>query len=214
MSYIKQFFILSFILLFLLNCGGEKKPTFDKSALFWYLQMNQKINHGDLEGAEEKYSSLVSEHISSKLLPSATFILANAHVKKEEYIMARFYYNEYIQKFSTSKDIDYIKYLKIKTQLKSISHIDKSQLLLKNTITQTKNFLVLYPNSKYFPFVKTILTKLMITKNLQNNHIRSLYEQLNNPKAAQIYKTKLSNSYVNSIKYTKPQTPWYKVLFE
>ena len=43
-------------------------------------------------------------------------ILVNAHIDEEEYVLANFYLDEYIKRFGLSKDIDYARYLKIKSK--------------------------------------------------------------------------------------------------
>ena len=49
---------------------------FNKSALYWYNQIAQSINHSKLDKADNYYISLKSEHIQSPLLQTAIMMLA------------------------------------------------------------------------------------------------------------------------------------------
>ena len=45
---------------------------------------------------------------------------------EEEYALANFYLDEYIKRFSLSKDIDYVRYLKIKANFWGLKPTQKS----------------------------------------------------------------------------------------
>ena len=49
--------------------------------------MMKQISDGDLDEADDTYSSLESEHRNSPYIPSAMLILVNAHIDEEEYVL-------------------------------------------------------------------------------------------------------------------------------
>ena len=87
---------------------SQKELEYNKPAMYWYENILKEINFGNLEGADSNFSSLQSEHINSPLVPEAMLILAQAHMDREEYLLATFYIDEYEKRYSTIGDQDYL----------------------------------------------------------------------------------------------------------
>ncbi len=119
---------------------SEKVKEFDKPALYWYNKMIKEISTGYLEDADDTYISLESEHRNSPLLSTALLVLANAHIDEEEYELANFYLDEYIKRYALSKNIDYVRYLKIKANFQGFAYDLRDQQLIEDTIAQIEEF--------------------------------------------------------------------------
>jgi outer membrane protein assembly factor BamD len=86
----------------------------NKSDDFWYNKIIQALDSVNLDEADDAYSSLETEHIRSPLLESATLLMIQAHMKQEDYILAEYFMDRYIQLFGTAKNKEYIEFLRIK----------------------------------------------------------------------------------------------------
>ena len=64
-------------------------------------QMIKAVANGDVELADDYYSSLKGEHIGSPLLPEATLILALSHMYYEEYLLTEYFLDEYTKRYAT-----------------------------------------------------------------------------------------------------------------
>ncbi len=203
------------VLVFMGGCSTKKvRAVYDKQAVFWYQGIMQKIKNDNLEKADDYYTSLSSEHVESPLLKTSMLILAQAHAKNEEYLLANFYLDEYLRRYGDENSIQYIKFLKIKTNFNAFVYPKRDQVLLNSTIKNAKNYIKEYPNSIYIPLVQTMLTKLSLAQKSMDLGIISLYKRIGKPKAAKIYEKKLANSWYKDVPLIKPSTAWYKKIFE
>ncbi|RUM65807.1 MAG: outer membrane protein assembly factor BamD [Sulfurospirillum sp.] len=196
--------LLSVTLLILLaNCSGKnakKDELFNKSDIFWYQKIIKDVKLDSLDKADEDYTSLASEHVASPLLKEALMILAKAHMKNEEYLMANYYIDEYIKRYATKSNISYLEFLKIKSNFQSFKRLNRDQKLLLDTINSSNQFLKRYQNSPYTPEVQTILTRLYLANRVLNENIVKLYKKTGKLKSAKIYEQKIKNSWLNNIK--------------
>jgi outer membrane protein assembly factor BamD len=203
--------LLLFSLLFIIGCSSKNKPEYNKSDIYWYNKMVRYVASGDLEKADDYFTSLQSEHFSSPLLKEALLILAQAHMDEEEYLLANYYLDEYIKRYATPKEMEFAKYLKIKSSFLAFKNINRDQKLLQETIAEAEKYKTTYTSSKYVPLVDTILTKLYMAQYVLNQEIASLYERIGKKRAAKLYKERLKNSWLKESQIDVP-TSWYDYL--
>lgn len=206
-----------FVIVFLFSACAEKKQRFqeyDKPALYWYNKMVSQISTGYLEDADDTYTSLESEHRNSPLLPTALLILANGHIDEEEYLLANYYLDEYIKRYAYSKNIDYVRYLKIKANFLGFSYELRDQMLVENTIEDIEVFKQSFPNSPYMPLVNTMNSRLYMAKAALDKEIADLYERIDKPKAAKYYKEKVEKSWVKPDEIEPVDVPFYRSIFQ
>ena len=111
---IKQVFILLVATTLFYGCSDKDAVTeYDKPALTWYQDIVKAIATVNLDKADNLYISLKSEHSRSPLLPTATMLLANAHMEDQAYIMADYYLDEYLKKYASGSRVEQAKFLKI-----------------------------------------------------------------------------------------------------
>ena len=199
--------------LFFVSCSSENE-VFNKPAVFWYNKITKEIAKYDLDSADNSFVSLQSEHKKSPLLPTAMIILAQAHMDNEEYEMANYYYDEYIKKYAYSKNIDYIRYLKIKSKFLSFRYQFRDQKLIAQILEETDKFIKKYPDSTFIVLVNSMRSRLYMALSVFDKEIASLYTKLDKPKASQLYTKRAKNSWqdIDSIKGVS--IPWYRYLFE
>ncbi|CAA6814883.1 MAG: Putative lipoprotein [uncultured Campylobacterales bacterium] len=208
-----KYLIINFtFLILLIGCGAKNiDKSFNKSEEYWFNKITKSVKNNQLNLADDYYISLYSEHISSPYLPILSLYLAKAHADDKAYIMSIFYYDEYLDKFALKSDEEYVNYLKLKARYQNVSHISKSQISLKNAITEIQNFKTKFPNSIYILETNTILASLKTARDLQLQTIANLYKKLGHTKAQDIYIDKNNQTLEN---FDLPNAPWYKKIFE
>ncbi|MRJ01946.1 MAG: outer membrane protein assembly factor BamD [Epsilonproteobacteria bacterium] len=183
-------------LLFIIGCSSKKGPEYNKSDIYWYNKMVHYVAVGDLDKADDYFTSLQSEHFSSPLLPQALLILAQAHMDEEEYLLANYYLDEYIKRFAGPEELPFIKFLKIKSSYLAFKSINRDQKLLQETIQKALKYKEEFPESTYLPMVDTILTRLYMAQYVLESEIASLYERIGKERAAKLYRERVENSWL------------------
>ena len=202
--------------IFLASCSSKKERVqeYDKPALYWYNKMLNQISTAYLEDADDTYTSLESEHRNSPLVPTALLILANAHIEEEEYSLANFYLDEYIKRYALSKNIDYVRYLKIKANFQGFSYDLRDQQLIEDTIKEIGEFRTQFPRSPYTPLINTMNARLFMAKASLDKEIADLYERIGKPKAAEFYNKKVEETWVEPEEIEPVEVPFYRYVFE
>lgn len=206
--------IVTSLVAFMSGCATKTKEVYNMPASYWYDEISKEIKNQDLEKADFFYTSLVSEHIESPLLPEAMMMLANAHMQDEEYLLANFYLDEYLKRYGSKENADHVRYLKLKANYDAFPNPNRNQQLLLDTIAQTKDFIARYPHSKYKPLAQTMLSRLELGEYFLDKNIKDLYERTDKAEAAKKYDEKLKNSSFSQTEIVEPNIPWYRSLFE
>jgi outer membrane protein assembly factor BamD len=206
--------VIASIFVFSACSSKNEVAEYNKPALYWYNKMLTQISMGDLDQADDTYTSLESEHRNSPLIPTSLLILVNSHIDEEEYALANFYLDEYIKRFALSKNIDYARYLKIKANFLGFSYQLRDQELIENTIKDVADFKLRYKNSPYMPLVDTINARLYMAKASLDLSIAKLYEKKDKKEAAAFYNEKVKESWINPDEIEAVNVPYYRSLFE
>jgi len=209
----KHIFLLAAFLLFLTGCSKDIEE-YNKPAAYWYKRMIESISDGNLDKADNYYSSLQSEHIGSPLLPEATMIMAQSHLQYEEYLLAEHFLNEYIKRYATPGELEYSEYLKIKAKYMALPNPRRDQGLINEAIAAGTRFKVKYPRSIYYPIVDTMVTRLVLARASLNESIALLYERLDKPMGAEHYHNVRKETWVDWEDVEKANVAWYKEVFE
>jgi outer membrane protein assembly factor BamD len=206
-------FIASLVYIFT-GCSSKKQEEYNKPAVYWYNKMIKEITNYQIDQADDTFTSLESEHRNSPLLPSAIMIIAVTHMEEEEYAMANYYFDEYLKKYSLKKNADYIRFLKIKSKFLAFKNQFREQDLLSQTIIDTNKFLAEYPNSQYIHLVKTIKSRLLMSRAMFDKEISELYKRIEKPKAEEFYANKASKNWKKTQNIKEVDVPWYRAIFE
>ncbi len=206
--------VLIFFVMFITGCSNKNEVEYNKPAIYWYQQIIKEASRGDLDSADEYYTSLVSEHTNSFFLKEAMLILAQAHIENEEYLLAKFYLDEYIKKYGDKESIELAKYLKVKASFLAFKYPFRDQEFLYETLKEAKEFKSNYENSIYLPFVETIITRVSLAIDNLNREIGHLYDRMDKPKAKELYFEKLSESPLKDLKTQEAEVAWYREIFE
>lgn len=211
----KKFLIFAVFIAVISGCSAKKgDEIYNLAPQAWFNLIIKDIKDSNLKAADEHYVSFSSEHIGSPLLESMTLILAQAHTMEEDYTLANTYLDEYIRRYGTDDKIQYAKFLKIKSNFDSFNKPNRNQKLVQISIVEIQNFLMQYPDTKYKPLLETMLIKFRLAENELNKSIKNLYEKTGRNESAQIYKERIETSPVAGTDTIKPESPWYRVIFE
>ena len=197
--------------LYVVACS-QKELEYNKPAVYWYENILKEVNFGNLEGADSSFSSLQSEHINSPLLPEAMLILAQAHMDKEEYLLATFYIDEYEKRYSTLADQYYLGYLKILANYYGFKNYAKDQEFMYRAISEIENYLETFPNSRYAPFVEYVFIKFKLGENELNTAIANVYKHKGKERAREDYLSR-NQDIIEGIKVKPSHIPWYVRIF-
>ena len=209
----KHFFLTLYTLLLFTGCSKELEE-YNKPALYWYDRLIESVSSGNLEKADNYYSSLQSEHIGSPLLPEATMILAQSHMYMEEYILAEHFLNEYIKRYANPTQREYAEFLKIKAKYMALPNARRDQGLINEAIKQSEVFKKTYPDSIYYYTVDTMMTRLYLARASLNRSIAELYLRLDKPKASEYYSNIEPEPWIDWSTVKKADTPFYREIFE
>jgi len=207
------FFLTLVTFLFFSGCSKDIEE-YNKPALYWYGKIIDSISNGDVDKADDYYSSLQGEHIGSPLLPEATMILAIAHMHYEEYLLTEHFLNEYVKRYANENEIEFAEFLKVKAKYMALPNPRRDQVLISDAIAGAKLFKQKYPHSMYYSLVDSMLTNLYLADAVLNETIASLYDRIDKPKAAAFYRAKMPEKWINWDEIERANTPWYKEMFE
>ena len=209
-----NFLISAFIALILFNGCSKDIEEYNKPAIYWYTKMIDNISSGNLEQADDYYSSLEGEHIGSPLLPEATMILAIAHMYDEEYLLSEHFLDEYIKRYANLNEKEFAEFLKIRAKYKSLPNPRRDQSLIGEAIVASQKFEKNYPHSMYYGIVDTMLTRLYLAESALNKNIADLYDRLDKPKAAAFYRAMKPRPWIKWDDINRAGSPWYREWFE
>ena len=198
----------------LFNGCSKDVEEYNKPAIYWYSKIIKSVSNGNIDKADDYYSSLQGEHIGSPLLPEATMILAIAHLHYEEYLLSEHYLDEYLKRYANANEKEEADFLKIKAKCMALPNPRRDQALIHEAIEDGEKFKQRYPNSMYYALVDTILTRLYIAEAVLNEGIADLYERLDKPKSAKYYRSIKPEPWIEWDKVQRANAPWYREWFE
>ena len=212
---IKKALILgSFIALVFFSGCSEKVEEYNKPAVYWYGKIIESAASGNLEKADNYYSSLQSEHTASPLLPEATMILAIAHMHYEEYLLSEHFLSEYMKRYANRNEKEFSEFMKIKAKYTSLPNPRRDQVLIDDALKSANEFKFTYPNSMYYDVVDTIATNLYMAQAVLNETIAGLYDRVDKPKASMYYRNIEKQPWIDWKEVNKANVSWYKEWFE
>jgi len=141
-------------------------------------------------------------------------IMAQAHMKASEYILAEHFLDEYIRRFADPSEREFAQYLKLRAKFMALPNPRRDQTLINNALKEGVAFKNFYPSSYYLPAVDTMLVKLYLARANLNKTISYLYERLDKPKAQEFYANKQVEAWIDWSKVNPPDTVWYREMFE
>ncbi len=214
MSLKIKLILSSIVFALLFSSCAKNLEEYNKPAVYWYAKIIESISDGDIDKADDYYSSLQGEHIGSPLLPEATMILAIAHMHYEEYLLSEHFLNEYIKRYANANEKEFAEFLKVKAKYMALPNPRRDQVLINEAIVGAEKFKTDYPNSMYYSIVDTMATNLYMADAALNESIAGLYDRIDKPKSAAYYRAKQPEPWIVWSEVNRAKLPWYKEWFE
>ncbi|WP_104741189.1 outer membrane protein assembly factor BamD [Helicobacter suis] len=204
---------LAFVILFLGCAKKAKESIYNRPAIFWYQGILREILFLNLETADNYYSSLQSEHINSPLVPDAMIALGQAHLKKKEFVLAEYYFDEYIKRFGNQSNIDYLKFLKLQARYYAFKNHSKDQEFMSNTLGMLNDFVDKYPHSRFLNQVEYMQVKFILGQNELNRAIANVYRKRHQKEGVKRYMERVDEVLEKETHPKKSYMPWYVAIF-
>ncbi len=214
MQKIKSIIFLAIAIALFSGCATKQEEEYNKPDIYWYNKMLKEISLYQLDNADETFVALEAEHRQSPYLPSATMLIGLAHMEDEEYILANYYFDEYIKRFEKNDNNGRVRYLKIKAKFLAFKQQFREQKLLDETLSEVEKFKVDFPKSSYLYLVKDIESRLLMGKSSLNIEIADLYKRIDKPLASEVYAQRGKETWENQKDVQKVVVPWYRAIFE
>jgi outer membrane protein assembly factor BamD len=141
-------------------------------------------------------------------------LIGIAHMDEEEYVLANYYFDEYIKRFEKNDPDGRVRYLKIKSKFLAFKQQFREQKLLDETLDEVKKFKNDFPKSSYAYLVNNIESRLMMAKSSLNSEISGLYKRVDKPLASDVYSERAKSSWAKPDEVSKVKVPWYRAIFE
>jgi outer membrane protein assembly factor BamD len=209
----KLLLALTTFIVFYTSCSKDLEE-YNKPAVYWYAKIVESISSGNIDKADDYYSSLQGEHIGSPLLPEATMILAIAHMHYEEYLLSEHFLDEYVKRYANENEKEFAEFMKIKAKYMALPNPRRDQALIGEALIEAEKFKRNYPNSMYYSIVDTMATNLYMADAALNETIADLYERIDKPKSAAYYRSIEPQPWIVWSDIDRANTPWYKEWFE
>ncbi|MCI0500390.1 MAG: outer membrane protein assembly factor BamD [Epsilonproteobacteria bacterium] len=214
MQKFKNLLFLTFALVLFAGCATKQEEEYNKPDVYWYNKMLKEISLHQLDNADETFIALEAEHRQSPYLSSATMLIGLAHMDDEEYILANYYFDEYIKRFEKNDTDGKVRYLKIRAKFLAFKQQFREQKLLDETISDVEKFKIDFPKSSYIHLVKDIESRLLMGKSSLNIEIADLYKRIDKPLASEEYAQRGKKTWENQKDVQKVVVPWYRAIFE
>ncbi|MBI3874049.1 MAG: outer membrane protein assembly factor BamD [Arcobacter sp.] len=210
----KNLLFLVIAIVLLGGCASKQEEEYNKPDVYWYNKMLKEISLYQLDKADATFTSLESEHRQSQFLPSATMLIGIAHMDEEEYVLANYYFDEYIKRFEKNDADGRVRYLKIKAKFLAFKQQFREQRLLDETLDEVKKYKTDFPKSSYKYLVDNIESRLLMAKSSLSLEIANLYKRVDKPLASEVYSDRAKKSWEKPDEVKKVDVSWYRAIFE
>ena len=177
------------LLLLLTGCFSTAEKASDDKL---YEKMNNTINTNPSK-ANEYLVSLMVEYPNSPFIQPALLTMIEKHINDKTFNIAQFYLKKYKERFLTPYNRDYLNYLELSILYHNIKGEKREQLKVKELMEKHKQFLERFSDSAYRYHISTMYAHLYLLDWLNNENIADLYEDLDKPHAALIYRQKIGD---------------------
>jgi len=148
------------------------------------------IRSGELARADEAYAAYRNTHETDRGVPPMIVTLARAHLEAGEYLLTRFYLNEYRRDYPSGKERAQIEYLAGEVRYRQYwaGHDDalaQEAYRILQTVSRT------FRHTPWAAKARTLSAKLRDEQNRYYEKLAKYYEDRGKPKAAAIYRGKI-----------------------
>jgi len=155
-------------------------------------EIKAQIAAGHLTRADEVYAAWRTEHEDVSQVPRTIVALTKAHMEADEYLLARFYLNEYRRDFPSGKAREKIEYLGVRMLFLQYRKT-RDDRLIDSFKAQAKAFKGMFPRSSYRAKIHSFSVKICQMQNAHYRELAEYYARRGKPKAAAFYREKIAH---------------------
>jgi outer membrane protein assembly factor BamD len=149
-----------------------------------------KANASDTNLSDDAYVAYRNTHENSPKIPKMILALIRMHMEKKEYLLARFYCDEYRRDYPSGKHRIKVEYLRAKALFFRYEQ-QHDERLADQARAEGRAFVSQYPRSKYRIQMEGLLRELQVRQNARYEQLAQYYEKRGKPKAAKIYRDRI-----------------------
>jgi outer membrane protein assembly factor BamD len=149
-----------------------------------------KANASDTNLSDDAYVAYRNTHENSPKIPKMILALIRMHMEKKEYLLARFYCDEYRRDYPSGKHRIKVEYLRAKALFFRYEQ-QLDERLADQARAEGRAFVSQYPRSKYRIQMEGLLRELQVRQNARYEQLAQYYEKRGKPKAAKIYRDRI-----------------------
>ncbi len=112
------------------------------------------------------------------------------HMAREEYLLARFYCDEYRRDYPSGKRRTEVEYLRVKAQILRYRN-EKDDRIAEEAQREADAFLSVYRHTPYRVKIRVLLEQMRQERNRRYEELAKYYEGKGKPKAAEFYREKI-----------------------
>jgi outer membrane protein assembly factor BamD len=150
-----------------------------------------KTNATDTQRSDEAYVAYRNTHENSPKIPKMILSLIQMHLDKKEYLLARFYCDEYRRDYPSGAHRVKVEYLRAKTLFLRYES-EHDERMAEQARMEGKAFLSEHRRTVYRAKMKALLARLQQEQNARHERLAEYYEKRGKPKAAKIHRDKIT----------------------
>jgi outer membrane protein assembly factor BamD len=139
---------------------------------------------------DEAYVAYRNRYEHSPKIPGMIVSLIQMHMDAGEYLLVRFYCDEYRRDYPSGKDRPKVDFLRAKALFLRYEQTNDERLA-DQARAEGQFFLSEYRRSLYRSQMEALLYRLQLKQNIRYEKLAEYYEKRNKPKAAKIYRDKI-----------------------
>ncbi len=192
-----KFYILPIVLLFI-SCSKPTEDFRERQAKLLYRESIELFKEGEYNDAILKFKEVLKyiDYLTPEQIKEIKYKLALSYYRKEDYINAVIFLEDFIMYYPKAKEAEYAYYILVDSYFRIAPDAYRDQSYTNKAIEKAKEFLIRFPKSNYTDEITDIMEKAFRKIAMHEYLIARFYEDYGyHYSAAKRYKELLINSY-------------------
>ncbi len=186
-------------LIIIVACSKPPTEEFrERQAKLLYKESLTLYEEGEYEDAILKFKEVLKyiDYLAPEQIKEIKYKLALSYYRKEDYINAVIYLEDFIMYYPKAEETEYAYYILVDSYYHIAPDAYRDQTYTKKAIEKAKEFIIKFPKSNYINKVKAILDKALMKIAKHQYLVAKFYEEYGyHYSAARRYKDLLINNY-------------------
>ena len=194
----KKVLSLSFLVILISSCSDYRRVLRGDDYQLKFELSNKLYDQSEFDRCIILFEQIYQHSPKSPEGELSYFRLANSYFKNEDYNMAGYYFNNFVQRFPNSKKIEHASFLMALCAVNNSPKygLDQNETLL--AINNVQQFIDVFPQSELIDSCNKIIDRLKFKLELKDFDAVKLYSKTENYKAAVTSCELFMDKYMNS----------------